>query len=460
VLLTSRTYVPELDLKAEESIHWTPEAEERMTRVPPQVLGIARTAILRLALEQGHSVVSSDLVTEAMERFMPKRTAGATAKLAEALALEKARREPVSVCTQCGVAARTAAPEVCTVCGARAFEVVTPEMVEAIAEQEGGVEEETTYDGRKLAWTQDAKQALRAIDDRYQRRRAKARIEKAAHGLRMDPITLDFAQRFIVEETGVLYKPHAAAAGNGAAAANGHGANRHEGNGHDERAAGAPSRDPDGAAADGEATGAPAAPDDDGLRIVARDAQGNPLLSRREWTADATARILRVPAGFMRDRTQGRVEELAAERGAAVVDLELVEAGIELGRQAMAEMLAAQEAATAAAAGHGGAAANGGTATAGHGRTAAAPHGSPAGSGAAAAASGHAAAGACPFHATGPADARAAAAGGCPSARAGDRPAGEEAAEASRPALALNEVGLMSELVKKRRELGNGAGGE
>ncbi len=512
VLLTSRTYVPELDLKAEESIHWTPEAEERMTRVPPQVLGIARTAILRLALEQGHSVVSSDLVTEAMERFMPKRTAGATAKLAEALALEKARREPVSVCKQCGVAARTAAPEVCTVCGARDFEVVTPEMVAAIAEQEGGVEEETTYDGRKLAWTQDAKQALRSIDDRYQRRRAKARIEKAAHGLRMDPITFDFAQRFIAEETGVLYKPHAAAngaagtAGNGA---NGHGANgsaakghvreEHRANGHADgtganvraagssapdrdggaaRTAGAPSRDPDGGASGaGEGTGAAVARVGAGseseLAIVARDDQGNPLLSRCAWTADAVARVLRVPAGFMRDRTQGRVEELAAGRGAEVVDLELVEAGIELGRRAMAEMLVQQEAAEKAAApaaagtpGNGNAAgttprdaaAGNGEAAATGSREATVGNVAAAGDGEAA---GKAGGGACPFHHATTADqARAAVAGGCPSARAGAHGAGDEAETGDRPALALNEVGLMSELVRKRRELGDGAGGE
>ncbi len=440
VLLTSRTYVPELDLKAEESIHWTPEAEERMTRVPAQVVGIARTAILRLAIEQGHSVVSSDLVTEAMERFMPKRTASATAKLAEALAFEKARREPVSVCKQCGVAARTAEPEKCTVCGARDFELVTPEMMAAMAELEGGVEEETTYDGRKLAWTQDAKKALRAIDDRYQRRRAKARIEKAAHGRRMDPVTLEFAARFIEEETGVLYKPHSAngAAGNGASA-NG------AGNG---TAAPGSQMDPDGlsaAAAGRDPNGAAegASEEDHDLKIVARDVQGNPLVSRRGWSADAVARILRVPAGFMRDRVQGRVEELAAERDAAAVDLELVEAGIEVGRQMMAEMLGAQAAAGKAAAE----------------KVAAESH----------AGSGAAAAGKCPIphagasHPEGNAtNASGAAANGGQVAAAGKcpvphdaRPAVRSALEPTAAGLALNEVGLMSEMARKR-----GVGGE
>ncbi|HEX6200335.1 MAG TPA: universal stress protein, partial [Thermoanaerobaculia bacterium] len=169
VLLTNRRVVPELDLKASESIHWTPEAEERMTRVPEQVLGIARTAILRLAIEQGHSVVSSDLVTQAMDRFMPKGTAKATEQLAEALAFEKARREQVSLCKGCGIAARVPDPVRCTVCGGSDFEVVAPEVIDRIAAGEGGTTEERTYDGRKLAWTQDARKALRAIPDRYQR---------------------------------------------------------------------------------------------------------------------------------------------------------------------------------------------------------------------------------------------------------------------------------------------------
>src|SRR5688572_7580817 len=209
VLLTTAEVTPELDVRAEESIHWTPEALSRMDRVPPQVLGIARTAILRLALEQGHSVVSSDLVTEAMERFMPKRTGEIHVQLAESLVLQQAEREAVAICRGCGVAARTAAPAQCPVCGGREFERLEAAMVSRIIAEEGGAEEETTYDGRRVRWTQDAREALRAIEDRYQRRRAKARIEKAAHGRRTDLITLELAGRFIEEETGILYAPSA-----------------------------------------------------------------------------------------------------------------------------------------------------------------------------------------------------------------------------------------------------------
>jgi nucleotide-binding universal stress UspA family protein len=314
VLLTNRRVVPELDLKAAESIHWTPEAEGRMVRVPEQVLGIARTAILRLAIEKGHSVVSSDLVTEAMDRFMPKGTARATEQLAEALAFDKARKQQVSLCRGCGIAARVPDPVRCTVCGSTEFEVVAPEVIDRIVASEGGASEERTYDGRKLAWTQDARNALRAIPDRYQRRRAKARIEKTAHGQRQETVTFDMAVRFIEEETGVLYAasdlPDDAGAG-------------------------------EAEEASAQANGIGAA--DSGLKLIARDAANNPLLSRFDWTDDAVARVLRVPAGFMRDRTQSRIEELAAERAAATIDLALVEDGIDHGRRMMAEMIGQME---------------------------------------------------------------------------------------------------------------------
>ena len=320
ILLTTRTETPKIDLKAEESIHWTPEAEERMTRVPEQVKGIARTGILRLALEKGHSVVTSDLVTEAMVRFMPGASQKATTQLAEALAFDKARREPTSVCRQCATVALVPNAERCASCGGTEFDVVTPELIDRIANAEGGTEEETTYDGRKLRWTQEARKALRTLGDNYQRRRAKARIEKSARSQRLDTITLEHAERFVEEEAGVLYR-----------AAEG-----------DEAMSAADKRKAAEAATAAEAVDERAEDpsfDEGELKILARDKKNNPLLSRLAWSEQAIERVLRVPSGFMRDRTQGRIEELAAERGAAEIDLELVEEGIQIGLQMMQEML-------------------------------------------------------------------------------------------------------------------------
>jgi hypothetical protein len=85
------------------------------------------------------------------------------------------------------------------------------------------------------------------------------------------------------------------------------------------------------------AVAAPAAVSDG--KLIARDAKKNPLFSELDWASDAVDRILRVPAGFMRDRTQRRIEELARGRGLVAIDLAIVEDGIEDGRKAMEEMV-------------------------------------------------------------------------------------------------------------------------
>jgi hypothetical protein len=131
----------------------------------------------------------------------------------------------------------------------------------------------------------------------YQRRRVKARVEKRARMTKLDTITLEFARQVIEEETGTPLEIQSAPA-------------------------------PSGAALPGEA------------RLVARDDKKNPLISTFEWAEDATQRILRVPAGFMRNKTQERVEQLARERAATTIDLGIVEEAIEIGKKIMAEVIA------------------------------------------------------------------------------------------------------------------------
>src|SRR6201988_2359373 len=219
VLLSTRLEVPRLDVRAEETVRWTPEAEARMTRVPEQVKGIARTGVLRLALEKGHSVVTSAVIDEAMDRFMPKGASNATKALAEAVALERAKSGPVSMCRACGVAATQSGAVKCTVCGSTDFEVITQEMIEKIAAAEGGLAEETTYDGRKLRWSEDARKGLWTMKNAYQRRRVKARVEKRARMMKLDAITLAFAREVIEEETGTPLDIQSASARSASASA-------------------------------------------------------------------------------------------------------------------------------------------------------------------------------------------------------------------------------------------------
>src|SRR4030095_1218436 len=221
------------------------------------------------------------------------------------------------MCRSCGVAATQSGAVKCTVCGAKDFEVISQEMIEKIAAAEGGLEEETTYDGRKLRWSEDARKGLWTMKNDYPRRRVKARVEKRARMMKLDAITLDFARQVIEEETGAPLDIKTSSA--------------------DTRAGLAEAS----AKADGAAHEKAIEP-----KLIARDDKKNPLISTFEWAEDAAQRILRVPAGFMRNKTQERVEGLARERALTAIDLGLVEEGIEIGKKIMAEVIAAYPNAT------------------------------------------------------------------------------------------------------------------
>src|SRR5581483_11416188 len=147
VLLVAGKYYPPLDVKAEEIIAWTEEAEARMKRVPEQVAGVARTALLRYAIEQGHTVITSKVIDEAMAIFMPTRLAERMQIMAEDLAVAQLRAAEATVsaiCAVCGYAVKGPNPVVrCPVCGAgpEKFALIDRRVVEEIATAEGGVAE-------------------------------------------------------------------------------------------------------------------------------------------------------------------------------------------------------------------------------------------------------------------------------------------------------------------------------
>lgn len=303
ILLSSRIEHPEIDIRAEETILWTPEAEERMTRVPQAVRGVARTGVLRLALEQGHSVVTNAVIDEAMDRFMPKATASVTEELAGQLMLERARKQQISMCKKCGVTARESNPIRCAVCGSKEFSVISPEMIEQIVSKEGDIEEETTFDGRKLKWSKEARGQLLSIEDKYQKRRAKARIEKAARMKKLDVITLDFAAAVIMDEVGKALFPEV---------------------------------EPEEAAKRVQPTTYDVGQDKD---LVGTDDKGAELRSVFNWDEQAVLRFFKVPSGFMRERTQKRIEDLALERSIESIEVDLVDEAISSGQEAMIEAM-------------------------------------------------------------------------------------------------------------------------
>jgi nucleotide-binding universal stress UspA family protein len=298
VLLTGGRFYPPLDVKAEEIISWTEEAEARMERVPPQVKGVARTALLRYAIEQGHTVITNKVIDEAMAIFMPTRMAEKMQILAEDVAVARLRTEQAAVtaiCSVCGYTVKGPNPVVtCPVCRAAAdrFQIVSRDVVEAIATQEGGIEEEESLPGVAVKWSADARDALREVTDAYLRRRAKARVEKYARSKKIPVITCALALPIIEDTVG---------------------------------------RDKLGAGWDTLLAK---------TRFEPAEAPPADQPGAFAWTEEATTRLNRVPAGFMRDMTREEIEKVATAKGVAAIDLAVCEEGIGQARQLMNEVIA------------------------------------------------------------------------------------------------------------------------
>jgi nucleotide-binding universal stress UspA family protein len=300
VLVSSRTHVPPIDMRADAAVVWTPEAEERMARVPAAARGIARTAVLRWCTERGHSVVSSGDVDAAMDELMPyQRVMRRLDKVAAVLdGAEAAMRgeppvqEARAVCRVCGYAARAEDPVECPVCGggADSFERLDAQLLLATAAVEGDAAE-VGFDGRKLGWTTEARALLHELPAGYLRRRVKAIVEKGARTRRLPAITREFVEPYVLPELEAL----------------------------DGR--GGPHRAP---VVSVETAAAPPASSQRGL----------------SWSAEAESRIERIPAGFLRNLAREQVERLAAQVGAAEVEALHVEAGIAEARARMRDTLA------------------------------------------------------------------------------------------------------------------------
>ena len=289
VLLSSRTFVPPIDIQAEASVTWTGEAEARMEKVPAAFRAITRTAICRYAMERGHSIISSSIIDQAVAEVMPEHAARAmgveparvTATVESSPAVES------WLCRRCGRPTRGGRPEVCPVCDGTSFQRVDKAAMVAAATREGGIEEEEAFDGFKVKWTAEAKDVLSRVPKGYERRRVKARIEKIARIQRLPSITRQFADDNLDE----AYAPVAEIVSDTVPVA---------------------SPKP---VANGETT--------------------------LTWTDEAVERMERVPAGFMRMLAKTKVEEFARKIRAETITKDVVEGGLVDARLMMDQALKA-----------------------------------------------------------------------------------------------------------------------
>ena len=162
-----------------------------------------------------------------------------------------------------------------------------------------------------MQWTKDAKEAIRSVPAGFQRRRAKAKIEKSARKLGMTTITLEYAGPMIKEAASEDYTPIFANKGTGTTP--------------QPTAAGAEANVSEVRASNGTGVEPAQSPQE--------------TVSPYTWTPDAQARLDRAPEGFMRECTKALIEKHADKIGTTVITLEVATEGIEQAKGYMADAM-------------------------------------------------------------------------------------------------------------------------
>ncbi len=337
ILISNKRFVPPIDTQAEYTIAWTEEALLRMEKVPVFARGVAKTAIHRYAIEKGHTIISNSVVDDAVGDILPKGAMDAMKALGGQLdeaGIDRDRmqaddavaqdimgstlsgmvnqvveeKEPVAnsavspstqsyldrmaqpyyVCNGCGYIGKGAQPVKCPICGGAGdgFKTVDKSVFDAAAKQEGVLETQLAYDDVPMQWTKDAKEAIRAVPAGFQRRRAKAKIEKSARKLGMTTITLEYASPMIDEAANEDYTPIFANAEQPAT----------------------PTSEPE--------------PD-----------------SPYRWEPEAMKRLERAPEGFMRDCTKALIIKHAEKLGTTHITIDVANEGIEQAKHTMEEAM-------------------------------------------------------------------------------------------------------------------------
>ncbi len=225
LLVTVRTRIPDPEDVARETVSWTTEAEARMGRVPGFVRNMAEKAIVKYAIDAGHTVVTDSIVDAALADLMPHGGATAAAAAAAAKGQADARdgdatpEEATRMALPWDDDARALAKRV----PAGFMRRLVVERVEALAEEVG--EERVTativrkkYEGwgagsarieMRLAWDDDARERIERAPD-FVRGMVVREVERGAEREGLKNVTLATIERVRQswQEEGVFHVAH------------------------------------------------------------------------------------------------------------------------------------------------------------------------------------------------------------------------------------------------------------
>jgi len=295
VLLSQREHQPRIDVLAAANTSWTHEAERRLAKAPDFVQNMARVAILRLAQEQGHTVITERLVEEATAQLMPSRAEDMMRDIVDAFGdgtmpwddtatalletiSDDSLRENISLRAE--KKARTDGAQ-----------TVGPQHIEAfINEASGGTAHESAAAETPLHWQAGALARLMRAPQGFMRDLSKRRVEEYARANGMSEVDLDavedglsIARAAMDERLGVERKAKLAT--------------------------------------NGKTGKCPFA----GVGVSTPAAMTTTADGQSEWSEDARRELQAVPAGYCRDMMVSAAETIASQKGLVRIDTAFIQ---------------------------------------------------------------------------------------------------------------------------------------
>jgi len=304
VLLSQREHQPRIELIADITTSWTVEAEQRMTRVPGFVQNMARMAILRYAQEHGHTVITASIVEQATAQLMPSHAEETMQAIVAAHeAGELGNKGFEKLCWQPEAEALLQQTTNTTVrenlrqraekkARAANTTVVKAEHIQPFIDTKPMQQHKgspiSDSAGSSLNWQSAALARLMRVPQGFMRDACKQTVEDYANKHQIRDITLTICENGLSEARKAMQT--------------------------------AQSHDAASQALPPTASKCPFA-------RQARKKTSTPPLPQTpvNWSEAAEQRMLKIPAGFMRDLTRQRVEAFAQRQGIETVTTQLIE---------------------------------------------------------------------------------------------------------------------------------------
>ena len=161
-------------------------------------------AIQQHAIAEGYTMITSKVVEQAVRALLPAQARAAMGIDSDSSSSEETEeRETFQLsfqCPSCQYVHHRQRPRKCPVCGeeGRGFRVLDSSPLTTSPQQQGITE--TTFDGRQLTWTSEARMRLNHIPAGDAREQLRIKLEKRAHVCHQHVITEESVQAAMEEE--------------------------------------------------------------------------------------------------------------------------------------------------------------------------------------------------------------------------------------------------------------------